>query len=100
MFGSQRILNDSMFGIYEQWENRDSTKHMRRLCKQFMSALASSVSQEVPGSISFAIGEGWKVVVLDQTQHEKLLDALTRFSCETIDLSYEPPQQELFDDIS
>jgi hypothetical protein len=92
---SEKILNDAMFGMYGQWENRESARHMRRLCWQLMDALAQAVNSEAPNSM-FQSGEGWKVVLQSSEQHEKVLDALTRFSCETLDLPKELPP-DLFD---
>jgi hypothetical protein len=91
----EKILNDAMFGMYGQWENRESAKHMRRLCRRLMDALAKAVNSEAPNSM-FQSGEGWKVVLQSSEQHEKVLDALTRFSCETLGLPKELPP-DLFD---
>jgi hypothetical protein len=95
---SQKILNDAMFGMYGHWENPDSAKHMRRLCRQFMDPLTQAVNSVVPGSMVFQPGEGWKISLHNEEQHEKVIDALTRFSCETLDLRIEP-QPSLFDDL-
>jgi len=95
---SEKILNDAMFGMYGQWENRESARHMRRLCRQLMDALAQAVNSEAPNSITFQPGEGWKIILQDSEQQEKALDALTRFSCVTLDLQTEP-QLGLFDDL-
>jgi len=93
---SERILNDAMFGMYGQWENRESAKHMRRLCRQLMDALMQAVNSEVPNSMISQPGEGWKIILQNSEQQEKVLDALTRFSCETLDLQKELPP-DLFD---
>lgn|GEM_PF-967420 len=95
----EKILNDAMFGMYGQWENRESARHMRRLCRQLMDALAQAVSSEVPNSITFEPGEGWKITLQNREQQETVLDALTRFSCVTLDLRKEP-QPGLFDDVA
>jgi len=94
---SQKILNNSMFGMYSHWQNPESARHMRGLCKQFMEALARAVNSIVSGTMAFQPGEGWKISLRDQEQHEKVIDALTRFYCETLDLRIEP-QPSLFDD--
>jgi len=86
---SNNILNDAMLGMYGQWENRDSARHMRRLCRQFMEAVAQAVHRMVPGTMVYQPGVGWKITIRDEDQHDKLMDALTRFSCETLDLQAE-----------
>ena len=94
----QKILNDAMFGMYDQWENRESARHMRRLCKQLMDALMQAVNSEAPNSITFQSREGWKIILQDSEQQEKVLGALRRFSCVTLDLRTEP-DPSLFDEM-
>jgi hypothetical protein len=93
---SQKTLNDAMFGMYGHWENRDSAQHMRGLCREFMNALTQAVNSVVSGSMVFQPGGGWKIGLRDRDQHEKMIDTLTRFSCETLDLQSEL-QPGLFD---
>lgn len=95
---SQKILNDAMFGMYGHWENRDSARHMRGLCRQFMNALTQAVNSVAPGTMAFLSGEGWKIRLQNEEQHKSMIDALTRFSCETLDLRTEP-LPGLFDDV-
>lgn len=95
---SEKILNDAMFGMYGQWENRESARHMQRLCRQLMGALMQAVNSEAPNSMTFEPGQGWKITLHNNGQHDKVLDALTRFSCVTLDLQTEP-QPGLFDDL-
>lgn len=95
---SQKILNDAMFGMYGHWQNRESARHMRGLCRQFMDALTQVVNSVASGTMVFQPGKGWKTNLHDQEHHEKVIDALTRFSCETLDLGIEP-QPSLFDDL-
>lgn len=95
---SEKILNDAMFGMYEQWENRESARHMRRLCRQLMDALMQAVNSEALSSMIFQPREGWTITLQNNEQHEKILNALTRFSCDTLDLRVEP-QPGLFDEL-
>jgi hypothetical protein len=97
-FNSKKILNDAMCGMYGQWENQESAKHMRRLCRQLMGALMQAVNSEAPSSLTFQPDEGWKIILQNSEQQEKVLDALTHFSCETLALETEP-QPGLFDDL-
>lgn len=95
---SQKILNDAMFGMYGHWENQDSARHMRHICRQFMGALTQAVNSAVPGTMVFQSEKGWKISLQNEEQHGKIIDALTRFSCETLDLRMEP-QSSLLDDL-
>lgn len=94
---SQKILNDAMFGMYEHWQNPDSARYMRGLCRQFMEALTKAVNSIVSGAMVFQPRKGWKTSLQDQERLEDVIDALTRFSCETLDLGIEP-QPSFFDD--
>jgi len=95
---SEKMLNDAMFGMYGLWDSRDSRRHMRRLCRQLMGAVTDAVNSVVPKAMTYVPGEGWKVSLQDQQQQEHVLDALRRFSCETMDLRSEP-RPGLFDDL-
>lgn len=94
---SRSLLNDAMFGMFEHWENTESARHMRSLCTQFMRALMEATNSESTGSISFQPNRGWRIALNDDVEHAKVLDAVTRFSCVTLDLKTEP-LPTLFDD--
>jgi len=97
LFESHRILNDAMLGTYDLWDNADSRQHMRGLCRQLMSAITSTANSVVPTALAHRPGEGWELRIDDVSQHEKIMDVLDRFSCETLDLRSEP-KPGLFDD--
>ncbi|MBM4035507.1 MAG: hypothetical protein FJ291_27510 [Planctomycetes bacterium] len=96
IFEHGAVLNDAMFGMYGHWDNKASAKHMRDLFKQFMTAIQQSVNSELTGAIAFEPGRGWKVKIGDEDAHEAIIDALTRFSAETLTAQPKPPI-ELFD---
>lgn len=93
---SQKILNDAMFGMYDQWENPESARHMRKMCKEFMRNIEQTINDIAPGIVDFHPEEGWKISLSDEEQQESVLDALTHFFCEKLDLRGEPPPT-LFD---
>ena len=93
---SNKMLNDAMFGMYEHLENSNSKRHMRRLCREFMESLTAAVNSVVQGAISFEPGTGWKFSVLDEQCHQRILDALTRFSPDALKLQ-DQPQPSFFD---
>jgi len=92
------LLNEATFGMFGLWENRESLKHMRGMCRQLITALARAVNKEVKGSLSYEPPEELTVVLSDTDQHHQVLAAIERFSCESMDLR-EPPMPDLFDDL-
>lgn len=96
-FKTSDLLNDATFGMYDLWENRDSAKHMRGLCRWFIDGLRQAVHAVEPEAISYERGEGWKLNLPDMGQQERVLNAMLRFSCETMELRQEP-EPDLFDD--
>lgn len=95
---SQKILNDAMFGMYGQWEDPESTRCMRRLCKEFMCNIEQIINGVGPGIMDFHPEEGWKIILSGEEQQESVLDALTHFFCERLDLRPEL-QPTLLDDL-
>lgn len=93
-----QMLNDAMFGMYGQWENPGARKHMRRLCREFMNALSREIEKVVPGALTYEPPTHWHVTCEGPEQRGKVLNALTRFSCEDFVLG-PPPKPELFDDV-
>ncbi len=93
---SRGLLNDAMFGMYENWENPDSEKHMRRLCRELMHAISRAVNSEAEGAVVYEPERGWKIELNSEEQRQKVINALSRFSCETMVLRAEPTQN-LFD---
>ena len=92
------LLNEATFGMFGLWENRESLKHMQRMCRQLITALSRAVNKEVKGSLSYEPPEELKVVLSDTNQHHQVLAAIERFSCESMDLRV-PPMPDLFDDL-
>lgn len=93
---SESLLNDAMFGMFAKWENPDSRRHMRQLCRYLMERLVSAVNSAIPNTMAGESGGVWKITLRDGNHHEDTVDALTRFSCETLDLKQELPPA-LFD---
>jgi hypothetical protein len=91
------LLNDATFGMFSLWQNRDSASHMRALCRQLLRKLAKAVNGEIPETFSFELQTGWKVSLPDADRHEQVVDAVSRFSCETMNLRA-APEPELFDE--
>lgn len=91
------LLNDAMFGMYSLWQNRDSATHMRGLCRQLVHALARAVNGEIAETFSYDQQTGWKITLPDADRHKRVIDAVSRFSCETMNLRA-APEPELFDE--
>lgn len=96
---TEKVLNDALFGVYDLWDNHESAKHMRKLCKSLMSALARAVQDTVPGAFVLKSDQGWVVTVTDDAHHEAVLRALTAFRIETMDIPREP-EADLFDEVT
>jgi hypothetical protein len=79
-----KLLNDAMFGMYELWQNPDSARHMKRLCRQFMNSLMNEVNAREPNTILSEENVRWIINLKDKEQHEKAMNALELFSCETL----------------
>jgi hypothetical protein len=98
LFDAVGLLNDATLGMYGLWENRDSAKHMRRLVRQLLTKLAEILRSEVGDVFRFVENKGWTLQVPDESTKDAICNALSKFSCETMDLRQEPPQLELFED--
>lgn len=92
------LLNDATFGMVTQWENQDTQKHLSRLAKQLLTAIAQEIGHITPDVMSHTPGEGWRIVVKEDGQHQQLMDGLTRFSCENMELKTDP-QLGLFEEL-
>lgn len=97
-FQNKKLLNDALFGMYDHWDNNDSSKNMKSLCKQLMTAILGAVNSQINGIMTYEQQSGWKISLKDNDQHEKALDALAHFSCESLDLKTEPPP-DLFSEL-
>jgi len=95
--GLEKILGDATLGMFSLWENAASQKHLRRLCGDLMRNIANAVNVVASG-VMVVEPTGVKIALGDEAQSEKVLDALTRFSCETLDLESEP-EATLFEGI-
>jgi len=85
-----------MFGMYALWENRDSARHMRELCRQLMRPLVRAVNTVCAEAVTYDADTGWKFNLATVEQHRQVIDAVSRFSCETLDLRAEP-ERDLFE---
>jgi len=90
------LLNDAMFGMYELWESRESARHMRALCRQLMRPLAQAINTVVSGAVTYDSDQGWKFRLPTAEQQKQVIDAVSRFSCETLNLRAEP-ERDLFE---
>jgi len=90
------LLNDAMFGMYALWENRDSARHMRELCRQLMKSLSQAINSVAAGAVAYDPVTGWKVSLPTPEQRNKVIDGVSRFSCETLNLGAEA-ERDLFE---
>lgn len=85
------LLNRAYWGTYELWEDRSDRQHLRRLCNRFLNRVAAVFHSSVPASM-IQDGSSWKVTVDDENQHNRLMNALTRFGPQATDLLEHMPQ--------
>jgi hypothetical protein len=98
VFETTALLNDATLGMYDLWENTESTKHMRRLVRQLLGRLSEVVCAEHPDGLTYQGGVGWRLHLADEATQMTVCTLLSKFSCETMDLRHDP-EPELFDDL-
>ena len=89
------VLNDALFGMFDCWENRESARHMRKLCGHFMNTLAEAVNSEVQGVLISTPTGDWRITLNSNKEQQCIQGVLTSFSCETLALRSEP-EPDLF----
>ena len=91
----EHVLNDALFGMFDCWENKESAKHMRKLCGHFMNTLAEAVDSEVQGVLISTPTRDWRITLNSKEEQQRVQGVLTKFSCETLALRSEP-ENDLF----
>jgi hypothetical protein len=92
------VLNDATFGMFEQWENRDSARHMRRLWREFALAVSAALNATSTGAASMSETKTLTLSLTDVNRTEEIHDTLMAFSCDS--LSVQPqPELTLFDGV-
>jgi len=99
VFDAVGLLNDATFGMYDLWENKESAKHMRKLVRQMLAKLAEILRSEVDDGFRFVENKGWTLQIPSEKTKDAICNALSKFSCETMDLRQEP-ERTLFDDLA
>jgi hypothetical protein len=87
----------STLGVYERWGDPEAKKHMRGLFRDFMTALRNALNEDVK-RLLYHTDSGWVLKVADQASYDKLLNEISRFNPESLDLS-RPVEPTLFDDV-
>jgi len=96
IFTTEKLLNAATFGLYNIWEDKEAKKHLRKLARDFLNEIRSSINEPVRESITHESQKGWIFNIKDKETHEELLKQLQRFKPETLDLSKEV-EPSLFD---
>lgn len=97
VYTADDLLNEATFGLFRVWDNRDSLKHMRNLCVQFMSPLTQHLNSIIAASVSREPNKTWKLNIPSADQQGKLLDAAMNFAPETDVPDTEVTQLSLLD---
>lgn len=98
VFDAVGLLNDATLGMYDVWGDKASRKHMRGLVRQLLGKLAEILRGEVGDVFEYVEEKGWVLHVPSESTKDSICGALSRFSCETMDLRQEL-QPTLFDDL-
>jgi hypothetical protein len=99
-FDAVDLLNDATLGMYGLWENKDSAKHMRHLLTRHLLPKLQGILRNEGGNVfQFVENRGWTLQVPTESAKDAICNALSKFSCETMDLRQEP-EPTLFDGLS
>lgn len=74
------LLNDSMFGLFSKWENKDSGRHLVGLCRNFVRMCFNS-GYLAPTPASWSNGE-CHVTIPDVHERDRIIDGLTHLNTE------------------
>jgi hypothetical protein len=96
IFDYRVLLNDATLGMFEQWENKESAKHMRNLCKQFLTAIAKQIDGRIKRVVTVDDTPSWKFGIDTDETKEIVLDVLMRISPDTLEL-LPIPEPNLFE---
>lgn len=99
VFDAVGLLNDATLGMYDLWENKESARHMRKLVRQLLAKLAEILRNEVGDVFRFVENKGWALQIPSESTKDAICNALSKFSCQTMDLRQEP-EPTLFDDLA
>ena len=92
------LLNRATMGMYELWENRNTRTRMCRLTRELVTKLAGAVCEKREKTFVEIDSRTWELRIADNEVRDIVLDVLSRFSCEAMDLKAEPPPT-LFDGV-
>jgi hypothetical protein len=92
------VLNDATFGMFAQWENRNSARHMTRLWREFALAVSAALNATTAGAATMSEAKTLTLSLADVTRAEEIHDTLLAFSCESLSIQ-PPPESTLFDGV-
>jgi len=99
-FTTEELLNSATFGVYEIWEDSDTTRHIRRVVRDFLQNIRSSINEPLREFINYESSKGWIFKIKDKETYEELLKQLQKFKTENLDMSKKvDPTLELFDNM-
>jgi hypothetical protein len=97
IYTSEQALLDVTFGLYEIWDDAEAKKHMRRLMNDFMNSLLNWLKPDLQEYLKHEKGKGWVLSIKTQQQYKEILNQVSRFKSETLDLE-KTIEPSLFDE--
>ncbi len=97
IFTTKEILNSATFEVYEIWDDSEAKKHTRRLAREFLENIRSSVGKSLKECITYESQKGWVFNLKNKEIQKEMLKQLSKFKPETLDLS-RATQFNLFDE--
>jgi len=83
----EELLSSATFGLYEVWDDSESKKYVRRLVKDFLSNIKSSINEPLKEFITYEAQKGWIFNLKDKETFEEMQKQIMKFKPETLDLS-------------
>ena len=98
IFSREEILMSATFGVYEIWDDSETKKSMRRLVRDFMDSVWKGLKNQQQKYLEYQSDRGWVFKLEDQDIYEEMVNRISKFKPEDMDLSKEIGQLDLFEE--
>lgn len=97
-FSREEILMSATFGVYEIWDDSETKKSMKRLVRDFMDSVLKGLKNQQQKYLEYQSDRGWVFKLEDQDIYEEMVNRISKFKPEDMDLSKEIGQLYLFEE--
>jgi hypothetical protein len=97
-FSREEILMSATFGVYEIWDDSETKKSMKRLVRDFMDSVFKGLKNQQQKYLEYQSDRGWVFKLEDQDIYEEMVNRISKFRPEDMDLSKEIGQLYLFEE--